>query len=219
MECNVCGTKNNANAKFCQSCGSNLKEEKTEVEEKTEEVEKRETEVVSTPVHYEEPKKNKTGIIIGAIVVVIIVIIALTSGSGSGLGSGGSGSARTRFGEYLVSEEGFTRESSTKYTKYYSGYILTIDFVDELMSMENSTIYSAYYYKTNRGGVAVAQNGSTIAAIYDLDTGSYRCEATPSTNQDYVCNYIKASVIKVATSAQGTFESLLRKAGVSARDL
>jgi hypothetical protein len=228
MKCSNCGTENNEGTKFCTNCGNKLTEETNTPEEVTEVMNEEKEEVNNTvPVSQvvnndNNPKKKNKWLTIGLPIAIVVIALIAIFGNGSGSSySGGYGTtdAKTKFGNYLVNN-GFTRNSSTNYTLYTSdGYLTTIDFSKGLMSMENSTIYSAYYYKEDVFGVAAVSSGTKIVVEYDYSTYNYTCTTSPSTYQSYACSYVKSSFVNLANTAKKTFNSLASAAGVSTWDL
>lgn len=216
MKCLKCNTKNNEDAKFCVNCGNELESDKTEDVSSTDE-----TKVI--PNNYETnntvKQDDKKWLKIGLPIAIVIIILIAIFGKGNGGGGFVASDARTKFGDYLVSN-GFTRNSSTNYTKYTSnGYLTTIDFNKAVMSLENSSTYSAYYYKSDEFGVAATSGDIKIVVEYDYSTYNYSCTTTPSTYQSYACSYVKSSFVELANTAKKTFNSLTNAAGVSSWDL
>lgn len=234
MECKNCGTINEIGANFCASCGGTIKNE--EVVANGNYMQNTNNQMAwsnNTPNVVNNTnmgpnvvsnvntgtKKNNNWFKIGAIVVVVVLIVIYLFGSDSSISSVNN-SARSKFGEYL-SNNGFTENSSTNYTMYNDGFLITIDFDEELMSMESSdnTMYSAYYYKDDIAGVA-SENGSLkIVTTYNLITYDYQCEVEPSTYESYSCSYVKSTFIELATTMKKTFNILASNAGVSPSDL
>lgn len=241
MKCSNCGENNKTDANFCISCGNkitkeennNVTSEQSKTKITTEENKTNENNVQTTTnenttnvQNTNNTKKDNKWLKIGLPVVIVIIIICAVFGSNSNENtySGDYDSsynkvdARTQFGNYLVNF-GFTRNSSTNYTMYKDGYLYTIDFNDAIMSLENSTMYTVYYYKNNISGVASISDNLKIISTYNLNTYEYQCETEPSTYQSYSCSYVKSSFIELAEASKKAFDAMANSAGISVSDL
>lgn len=232
MKCSNCGTENNSDSLFCISCGNKLNNEVNSGNNFTNENNMQNNNVNNNVQPMNNTNNNSTTkpkskwLTIGLPIAIVLIVIVLIGSLGGGDSSGTSyspsyqtESGQTKFGNYLVSV-GFTKNSNTNYTLYYEGYLYTFDFVDAVLSLENNTMYSAYYYKKDMYGTAmISDDGTTFVATYDFNSYRYNCEVDPPTYQSYICSNLESTIIETAATAKQTFYSFLNSAGVSIYDL
>ena len=221
MKCSNCNQENKPGSAFCSSCGSKLNTNEDEEKNSTENVETTEN-IVTNPINnnQNQPKKKNIWLIIGIIAAVLIILIAVGSGGSdtSISPSYGSGSQttsdKTKLENYLT-DIGWRKQSSSKYTYYKDGYTYTMDFDKDIYSQSGDSLYSAYYYKEDIFATVVESDGLELVAGYSFNTYSYTCETTPSSYQSYACSYMKTSVLDLGESIRNSFYVFIRNAGVS----
>lgn len=240
MKCSNCNQDNNQGDLFCSYCGSQLiPNSNIDNNQNTNLDNNQNTNIIENysnnnqviepnipnNINYNnvvQPKKNKNKWIIIGVVIAAILGLFIISSNGNEDESYSSGFQReddkTKFINYLT-DMGFTKVTSNKYSLYNKGYTYIIDFSEDLFSQQGDTAYNVYYYKKDVFGTALVSSSFKTIATYTFNTYDYNCKTEPSTYQSYACSYMKSTITELAITMKNTFYKFINGAGVSIYNL
>ena len=130
--CSSCGAKIKGDYKFCLNCGAQIKIQTDQGSFKDQTAQSLEPQTGQLQTYAPmQPKKSKTGLIIGIIIIVVILVVLLVAafmffggGMTSGSGSEFYGAWETTMGDMMTYEIIFDSDNSLKYS--ITGYVVEI---------------------------------------------------------------------------------------------